>query len=86
MNDETESYRRARLAEINDDAGSRADLEDRYWQVWNSDELRASSMEVIGFMAPFVVVRDLETGKRGSLEFQHSPRFYFNYHGASPKI
>jgi hypothetical protein len=35
--------------------------------------------EAIGFMAPFVVVRRLADGKKGSLEFQHDPRFYFNF-------
>jgi hypothetical protein len=28
-------------------------------------------------MAPFVIVTNLETGKKGSLTFQHHPRFYF---------
>jgi hypothetical protein len=43
------------------------------------DELRASQYEVLGFMAPYVIVRNRETGKKGTLEFQHSPRFYVNY-------
>jgi hypothetical protein len=34
---------------------------------------------VIGFMAPLVVVRRKHDGKKGSLEFQHSPRFYFGF-------
>jgi hypothetical protein len=85
--DETEQYRRARQAELNSAAVSasrdeeRARLETEYGKgnVWTSEELRASQYEVIGFMAPFVVVRDRTTGKKGSMEFQHSPRFYFNF-------
>jgi hypothetical protein len=76
--DETESYRRARQAELNSEAGGSQLLEDLYGQVWSTDELRASDWEVIGFAAPFVVVRNRKTRQKGSLEFQHSPRFYFN--------
>jgi hypothetical protein len=81
MNDETELYRRARQAELNNAAAARAELEARYGKgnVWSSDELRASEYEVIGFMAPYVGLRHKTTGKKGSMEFQHSPRFYFNY-------
>jgi hypothetical protein len=79
MQDPTESIRRARQAELNNAAGIRTELEAQYGQVWNTEELRHSQWEVIGFMAPFVVVRDKVTGKKGSLEFQHSPRFYFSF-------
>jgi hypothetical protein len=79
MQDPTEDIRRARQAELNNEAGARAELEAKHGQVWSTDELRASQYEVIGFMAPFVVVKDRTTGKKGSLEFQHAPRFYFNY-------
>jgi hypothetical protein len=34
---------------------------------------------VKGFAAPFVVVMRKSDGVVGSLEFQHSPRFYFNF-------
>jgi hypothetical protein len=78
--DPTENARRARQAELNNKAASRNALEAQYGQVWNTEELRHSRWEIIGFMAPFVVVRDKTTGQRGSLEFQHSPRLYFNYH------
>jgi hypothetical protein len=30
-------------------------------------------------MAPLVVVRERATGKKGSLEFTHNPRAYFNW-------
>ena len=35
--------------------------------------------EAIGFLAPIIVVRRRSDGKKGSLEFQHWPRFYFNF-------
>lgn len=35
--------------------------------------------EVLGFQAPFVVVRRKSDGVLGSLEFEHSPRRYFGW-------
>ena len=58
--------------------GSREALEGQYGQVWDTEELR-QSFEVIGFLAPLVVVRRKADGVKGSLEFQHTPRFYFNF-------
>lgn len=78
MSDETEPIRRARLAEINIQPGSREALELQYGQVWTTQEL-ANDFEVIGFLAPFVVVRRKADLVKGSLEFQHNPRFYFNF-------
>jgi len=76
--DDTESYRRARQAELNAEAGGRQLLEDLHGQVWSTDEVRAE-FEVIGFAAPFVVVRRRIDDVTGTLEFQHSPRFYFGW-------
>ena len=78
MNDPTETIRRQRLAEINLVPGSREALEAEHGQVWSTDEL-AEDFEAIGFMAPLIVVRRRSDGVKGSLEFQHSPRFYFNW-------
>jgi hypothetical protein len=78
MSDETEALRRQRLAEINSQPGSREALEGQHGQVWNTDEL-SRDFEVIGFMAPLVLVRRKGDGVKGSLEFQHNPRFYFNF-------
>jgi hypothetical protein len=78
MIDPTENIRRERLAELNTEPGSRDALEAEYGQVWNTSEL-ARDFEVIGFMAPLVVVRHKADGAKGSLEFQHEPRFYFNW-------
>lgn len=34
---------------------------------------------VQGFCAPFVVVTRKSDGVKGTLEFTHNPRFYFNF-------
>ena len=78
MTDPTEAIRRERLVEINAAPGSRAALEAQYGQVWDTDQMR-DDFEVIGFMAPLVVVRRRSDGRKGSLEFQNSPRLYFNF-------
>lgn len=78
MKDETESIRRERLAEINAEPGSREALTVQHGRVWSTDELR-EEFEVLGFMAPYVVVRRRSDGVKGSLEFQHNPRFFFNF-------
>jgi len=78
MTDPTETLRRERLAEINLVPGSREDLEAKYGQVWDTDQL-IEDFEAIGFMAPLVVVRRRSDGKKGSLEFQGNPRFYFSW-------
>jgi hypothetical protein len=78
MHDETEPIRRQRLAEINAEPGSREGLEAQYGQVWDTRELGVD-FEVLGFMAPLIVVRRKSDGVKGSLEFQHQLRFYFNF-------
>ena len=78
MDDPTEEARRERLAEINAEPGSREALVAQHGQVWDAQQL-AQDFEVIGFLAPLVVVRRKADGVKGSLEFQHMPRFYFNF-------
>ena len=78
MNDQTEAIRRQRMAEINLVPGSREALEAEQGQVWDTDQL-TDDFEAIGFMAPLIVVRRRADGVKGSLEFQHSPRLYFNW-------
>ncbi|MBN9519370.1 hypothetical protein J0H58_12745 [bacterium] len=78
MRDPTEAARRQRLAEINGQSCDRAALEARYGRVWDTREL-AQDYLVIGFAAPLVVVRRKADGVRGSLEFQHQPRYYFHF-------
>jgi len=75
--DPTEAYRRRRIAELNPGA-DRAELERLYGKVWDPREI-ATDFIIIGFAAPFAVVRRKVDGKTGSLEFQHEPRFYFGW-------
>jgi hypothetical protein len=84
MSDPTEEYRRQRAAEINAQPGSRESLEAEHGQVWDTDQL-TTDFQVLGFSAPFVVVRRKSDGKKGSLEFQHSPRFYYDFSSADNK-
>ena len=76
--DPTEEFRRGRQAELNGEAAEREALEAKYGQVWSTSEL-VRDFEVIGFGAPYCIVRRLSDKRKGSLEFQHSPRFYFNF-------
>jgi hypothetical protein len=71
--DETESIRRAMLA-----TGQPARDAEVADQKWTTDEL-ARDFIVSGFMAPFAIVTRKSDGAKGSLEFTHSPRVYFNW-------
>lgn len=75
MTDRTEAQRREMLAEMPTELQERADAGE---EVWDTAALR-EAFEVLGFMAPFVVVRRKADGVRGSLKFTHSPRFYFGF-------
>jgi hypothetical protein len=74
----TEKLRWTRLVEINTEPADRETLEQRHGQVWDFREL-ARDFIVIGYMAPLVVVDRKTDGVRGSMEFQHHPRHYFNW-------
>jgi hypothetical protein len=47
-------------------------------ETWTTDELTAA-FDVVGFLAPYVVVRRKADGVVGSLLFKHSPRVYFGW-------
>ena len=82
MNDPTETTRRQKMvAEINALQGTREYLEAKHGQVWDTNQLR-QDFEVLGFGAPFVVVRKKSDGVKGSLMFQHDPRFYYGFQPA----
>ena len=82
--DETEKIRRELVNKIanqitsNNKDHERELLEEANGQVWNTDEL-SRDFEVLGFMAPYVVVKDKATGRKGSLMFQHYPRYYWGW-------
>jgi hypothetical protein len=75
---ELEQAQRIRLQEINVEPGSRQDVESRHGQVWDSEEMRRD-FEVLGFCAPWTVVKRRADGVTGSLEFQHAPRMYWGF-------
>lgn len=76
--DPTEQARRVETARLNAIAGNRAELEKTHGQVWDTTQLQ-NDFEVKGFLAPFIVVRRKSDGAKGSMTFQHSPRFYFDF-------
>lgn len=53
-------------------------MDDDKTKEWTTEELQRD-FEVIGFLAPYVVVRRRSDGKQGSLAFTHHPRRYFNW-------
>lgn len=75
--DPTESARRAMLAAgqpLTDLEATLANLGER----WDTDGLRRD-FTVHAFLAPFCTVTRRADGARGTLEFTHSPRWYFNF-------
>lgn len=63
---------------INRHPRSRDELNKLCDEVWDSQEL-ARRFEVLGFKAPYAIVRDKRTGTKGSVLFQHEPRLYFGF-------
>jgi hypothetical protein len=78
MNDPTQDIRKEMVAEINAEPGSRAALEAEHGQVWDTDEM-TNEFSALGFMAPFIVVQRKSDGVKGTLTFQHMPRFYYDF-------
>jgi hypothetical protein len=76
--DPTEGPRRAMVEAINETPGDRERLEAEHGQVWDTAELQAD-FDVQGFAAPFIVVTRKSDGAKGSLLFQHYPRFYWGF-------
>jgi len=76
--DWTEGYRRSRVAELNAEAGSREALEAKYGEVYDTRQMQ-EVFKALGFGAPFIMVERKSDGVKGSLEFQHDPRYYFNF-------
>lgn len=46
--------------------------------VWDTQQLQ-EQFEVLGFAAPFCVVRRKSDMKQGAVMFQHAPRLYFDF-------
>ena len=66
---------------INSNPQDRELLSKEYGQVWDTQEL-GNDFEVKSFAAPFVLVKRKSDGQKGTLMFQHYPRFYFSFEKA----
>ena len=73
-----DALRRERQVELNKGVITRENLEAQYGKVWTMDELRPD-FEILAFAAPFVVAKRKSDRVKGTFEFTHSPRFYFNW-------
>lgn len=47
-------------------------------QTWTTEQLR-EDFEVVGFLAPYVVVIRRLDRRRGTLMFRHHPRIYYGW-------
>ena len=74
------TIRRNLVNEIDTYPADRKELENAYGKenVWNTEEL-TKEFEVIGFLAPFAVVKRKSNGVKGSVMFQANPRFYYHF-------
>ena len=78
MTDATETARRALQQEINAELSVRETLELQHGEVFDTSEMR-EAFTVTGLAAHFVVVTRKSDGAKGTLVFQHRPRFYFGF-------
>lgn len=78
MEDGYESKLRQALVEAGHPQQALAAEQQAGERTWTIEQL-AEEFDVLGFAAPFVVVSRKSDGKRGSLEFTHSPRVYFGW-------
>lgn len=78
MSDPAEAIRRQMVTEINAEPGSRELLEQQHGKVWDTRQLQ-EEFSVEAFLAPVAVVRRRSDGVRGTVYFQHSPRFFFDF-------
>ena len=72
-----DSIRRARQAQLNMSL-PRETLEALYGRVWTTEELKLE-WNIVAYVAPLVLVKSRADESLGSFEFQHEPRYYFNY-------
>jgi hypothetical protein len=57
---------------------SREDFERAYGQVWDTEQLR-EAFAVESFCYGLCFVTRKEDNQRGTLDFNHLPRFYYNF-------
>ena len=82
--DPTETIRRSEVTRINtevessDEDAEQVRLEAEYGQVWNTQQLQKDFVAK-SFAAPYIIVERKADNVAGTLEFQHGPRYYFNF-------
>lgn len=76
--DTTEQARRDEITRLQATEATRAEILKSYPRIWETKDVQ-NDFHVLGFMAPFCVVRRKSDNVKGSLEFTHHPRFYFNF-------
>jgi hypothetical protein len=77
----TEQERREAVAEINANPGSRETLEAAYGQVWDTKQMQVDFVPH-SFGAPMIIVTRKSDNIKGSLLFQHNPRFFYSFEPA----
>lgn len=75
MTDDTATTRAAMLPGMTDELAAHVAAGGR---VWTTEEL-TEDFTVLGFAAPFVVVRRKSDMAKGSLLFTHRPRYYWGW-------
>ena len=73
-----EPVRRELVKTINNGNEDREAIAKEYGQTWDAREL-GKDFDVIGFAAPYCLVRRKADGKKGTIMFKHSPRIYFGF-------
>ena len=82
--DPTEEIRRAGVESIGRAVAAAPDprklMEDLHGKdgVWDGDQL-SEQFEVLGFLAPLVIVKRKSDGVKGTMYFSHQPRLYFGF-------
>ena len=76
--EEFAEIRKAMVKAINAFPGTKEELKEAFKDVYDTKELM-EKFEVEAFYAPIILVTRKEDGKKGTLLFQHSPRFYFAF-------
>jgi hypothetical protein len=64
--------------EANQEYEYRQQMEAKHGQVWNTQEL-TDDFKVIAFSSPIVMVVRRADNVKGSLWFDHRPRFYYGF-------
>ena len=54
------------------------EIKDQILKEYNTKQL-LENFEVLQFMAPYVYVIRKKDGKKGTLQFNHSPRIYYDF-------